>query len=58
MNGLDQIIVTLWFFPVIAFIIIPLCLTCVWGIISLLIPFKQMSGERTSPVTVAENPVG
>jgi hypothetical protein len=34
MNGLDQVVVVLWFLPVILFIIIPLCLTCLWGVIS------------------------
>ena len=37
MNGLDQIIVYLWFLPVVLFIIIPLCVAAVWWPVSLFI---------------------
>jgi len=37
MNGLDQIIVVMWFFPVVLFIIIPLCIGAVWLPVSLMI---------------------
>ncbi len=30
MNGLDQVIVALWFLPVVLFIVIPLCVVAVW----------------------------
>ncbi len=35
MNGLDQVVVALWFLPAVLFIIIPLCMSCVWGVLSL-----------------------
>ena len=31
MYGLDLIIVSLWFLPLMLFIIIPLALACLWG---------------------------
>ena len=34
MNGIDQIIVALWFLPVVLFVIIPLSVTCLWLLIS------------------------
>lgn len=39
MSGLDQIIVVMWFFPVVLFIIMPLCIGAVWLPISLMIKF-------------------
>lgn len=37
MNGLDQIIITIWFLPVVLFIVMPLCIGAVWLPISLMI---------------------
>ena len=42
MNGIDQLIVALWFLPVVLFIVLPLAVGCVWGFISVLTsPFRQ-----------------
>ena len=41
MNGLDQIVVALWFLPVIVFIIVPLCMGCIWLPFSLLFRINQ-----------------
>ena len=58
MNGLDQLIVALWFLPVALFIVIPLCVSCVWGIISLLTsPFQKAASHQTPPAA-AESPAG
>jgi len=58
MNGLDQLIVTLWFLPVILFIVLPLCLSCMWGIISLLIsPFRRAAPVQ-GPLAAAETAAG
>ena len=58
MNGLDQLIVTLWFLPVILFIVLPLCLSCIWGTISLLIsPFRGAAPVQ-GPLTAAEIAAG
>lgn len=43
MNGLDQIIVALWFLPVALFIVIPLCLGALWLPLSLL--YKLVARE-------------
>lgn len=37
MNGLDQIIIVMWFFPVVLFIIMPLFIGAVWLPVSLMI---------------------
>lgn len=37
MNGLDQIVIAMWFLPVVIFIVMPLCIGAVWLPISLLI---------------------
>ena len=46
MNGLDQIIVYLWFLPVVLFIIIPLCVGAVWWPVSLFIKLIQREAEQ------------
>ena len=47
MNGLDQFIVALWFLPVILFIVLPLGIGCVWGIVSALFsPFRQTTSLK------------
>ncbi len=48
MNGLDQIVVGLWFFPVIFFIIIPLCIGTIWLPFSLLAKFIQREATLES----------
>lgn len=47
MNGLDQIIVALWFFPVVLFIMIPLCLGALWLPVSLL---HKLVARESQPV--------
>ena len=46
MNGLDQIIVYLWFLPVVLFIVIPLCIGVVWWPVSLFIKLIQREAAR------------
>jgi uncharacterized membrane protein len=47
MNGLDQIIVALWFLPVVLFIVIPLCLGALWLPVSLL---HKLVARESEPV--------
>lgn len=37
MYGLDQIVVIMWFLPVVLFIVMPLCVGAIWLPISLMI---------------------
>ena len=47
MFGMDQLIVALWFLPVILFIVLPLGIGCVWGIVSALFsPFRQTTSLK------------
>lgn len=50
MNGLDQIIVALWFLPVVLFILMPLAVTCLWMVIApiraLATPIAGQARER------------
>ena len=46
MNGLDQIIVFLWFLPVVVFIIIPLCVGIVWWPVSLFFKLIRREAEH------------
>ena len=42
MSGVDQLIVALWFLPVIIFIVLPLGVGFVWGVVSTLTsPFRR-----------------
>ncbi|MGI9538021.1 MAG: hypothetical protein ACR2PB_13200 [Desulfocapsaceae bacterium] len=43
MKGLDQVVVYMWFLPVILFIVMPLCVGAVWWPISLF--FKVIHRE-------------
>ena len=43
MNGLDQVVVYMWFLPVVIFIVMPLCVGAVWWPISLF--FKLVRRE-------------
>lgn len=46
MLGFDEIIVALWFLPVVLFIIIPLTMTCIWVVISPIIAlFRPVAGQ-------------
>lgn len=58
MNGLEQIIVALWFLPVVLFIVMPLAVTCLWLVIApvraLLTPVAGQSRQKeTVKVAVA-----
>lgn len=48
MNGLDLIVVSLWFLPVVLFIIIPLSITCLWGVVSFLRLLRPVAGQQRS----------
>ena len=41
MSCLDQIIVYLWFLPVVVFIVIPLCVSAVWWPVTLFVKLIQ-----------------
>ena len=46
MHGFDEIIVALWFLPVVLFIIIPLTMTCIWVVLSPIIAlFRPVAGQ-------------
>ena len=46
MIGFDEIIVALWFLPVVLFILIPLTSTCMWIVISPIIAlFRPIAGQ-------------
>ena len=46
MIGIDEIIVALWFLPVVLFIVIPLTMTCVWLVISPIVAlFRPIAGQ-------------
>ncbi len=49
MNGLDQVVVYLWFLPVVLFIVIPLCIGAVWWPVSLFVKLirREAAPERS-----------
>ena len=54
MNGLDQIIVALWFLPVVLIIIVPLCMTCLFALFSILAPlFRPIAGQERKPMKIS-----
>jgi hypothetical protein len=53
MNGLDQIIVYLWFLPVVLFIVIPLCVGAVWWPVSLFIKLIRREAEHERSAELA-----
>ena len=50
MIGIDQAIVTLWFLPVVFFIILPLFVTCCRALYSMFDAFKPVAGQAGDPV--------
>lgn len=46
MVGIDQIFVALWLLPVVLFIVLPLCITCLWGLVSCLKVFQPLAGQK------------
>ncbi len=50
MIGIDEFIVSLWFLPVVLFILIPLTMTCIWLVISPIIAlFRPIAGQAERP---------
>ena len=55
MFGIDLIVVSLWFLPVTLFIILPLTVSCLWGVVSLVTsPFRQAAAHSAGPLAAAE----
>lgn len=52
MNGLDQVVVSLWFLPVVLFIIMPLSVGVVWLPISLFIRLIHREAAQDRQVEV------
>ena len=53
MNGVDQIIVYLWFLPVVLFIVIPLCIGVFWWPVSLFIKLIQREATQERSLELA-----
>ena len=55
MNGLDQVVVFMWFLPAVLFIVMPLCVGVVWLPISLFLKLLQREAVHDRAVeTVGE----
>jgi len=56
MNGLDQVVVYMWFLPVVLFIVMPLCVGAVWWPISLFVKIvrRQEAQERVTEMVAGE----
>ena len=53
MIGIDEIIVALWFLPVVLFIVIPLTMTCAWLVLSPIIAlFRPIAGQAERQQTL------
>ena len=50
MVGIDEIIVYLWFLPVVFFIILPLFVTCFAVLYSTFDAFKPVAGQERRPI--------
>jgi len=50
MNGLDQVAVSMWFLPVVLFIIIPFCVGLVWLPIALFVKRVQREAGQERQV--------
>lgn len=50
MNDIGQFIVSMWFFPVFFFIILPLAATCLWLLYSAFDVFKPIAGQDRKPI--------
>ena len=53
MNGLDQLVVYLWFLPVVLFIAIPLCIGAIWWPISLFVKLIQREAAQEREAEIA-----
>ena len=56
MNGLDQVVVYMWFLPVVLFIGMPLCVGAVWWPISLFVKTvrREEAQERVAEIVAGE----
>jgi len=56
MNGLDQVVVYMWFLPVVLFIVMPLCVGAVWWPISLFVKIvrRKEAQERVAEMVAGE----
>ncbi len=56
MNGLDQVVVYMWFLPVVLFIVMPLCVGAVWWPISLFVKTvrREEAQERVAEIVAGE----
>jgi hypothetical protein len=56
MNGLDQVVVYMWFLPVVLFIVMPLCVGAVWWPISLFVKIvrRPEAQERVAEMVAGE----
>ena len=50
MNDIGQFIVSMWFFPVFFFIILPLAAACFWLLYSAFDVFKPIAGQERRPI--------
>ena len=56
MNGLDQVVVYMWFLPVVLYIVMPLCVGAVWWPISLYVKIvrREEAQERVAEMVAGE----
>ena len=56
MNGLDQVVVYMWFLPVVLFIVMPLCVGAVWWPISLFVKTvrREEAQERVAEIVAGD----
>jgi hypothetical protein len=52
MFAIDQLIVALWFFPVVLFIILPLFVACLGLLYAMLGAFKPVAGQAGKPANI------
>ncbi len=53
MSGLDQVVVFLWFLPVVLFIVVPLCIGAVWWPVSLFVKLIRREAAQELRVELA-----
>lgn len=56
MSGLDQVVVYMWFLPVVLYIVMPLCVGAVWWPISLFVKIvrREEAQERVAEMVAGE----
>ncbi len=50
MIGIDQVVVALWFLPMVFFIILPLIIACFGALYSMFDVFKPVAGQDRRPI--------